>query len=492
VKASLILFFTLLAVSPALAQLPYVLHDEQGRHIIPRGFVINTEDSKGDIFYTPDDYCRMVKTGANFQVVRLGLGRLGGYPGNNLEQGYLLHLDSLVQMGKNAGISTDFKLTVYGTKGFSWGNFWRNENGEYDKLGAAWAQLWERYRDEPAVFGYDLLNEPMRGDLDVSYEKMESAYLIPLYRRLMDVCQKINPQKKILYQPISVPIGPDWNIYLPPFIAMQTPLKRENIIFAPHIYEGVQSRIRKWINRYEKDAAISLAPLFIGEWGPATYDAVDSSISEQHNFIDFYIETVHIFDSIGLGSVKPWFTGTRSTGSKPDWEGWDKEWWKAPYIWSIFKDNQGVGSIERKYIIDILARPYPQCIAGEILEYSVNFPTRSLNMVIHSDNSKGSSKIFIPADRLYPDGFTVTIGELVLIYNPLKNVGLEVINPGTGNPPSEIIWDPFRNQLVVLKWPVDKETFKVTVQPGIYQDILPRYQPRLGKNIVLHVNLMGI
>ena len=95
-------------------------------------------------------------------------------------------------------------------------------------------------------------------------------------------------------------------------------------------------------------------------------------------------------------------------------------------------------------------------------------------MVIRSENNKGASRIFIPADRLYPDGFTVTIGGVVVIYNPLINVGLEVIDPGTGNSPPEIVWDPFRQQLVVLKWPVDQETFKVTIQPGIYQEILPR------------------
>lgn len=59
---------------------------------------------------------------------------------------------------------------------------------------------------------------------------MESDYLIPLYQRLIDVSQKINSGKKILYQPISVPICSDWDIYLPPFIEMKTPVDRENII----------------------------------------------------------------------------------------------------------------------------------------------------------------------------------------------------------------------------------------------------------------------
>jgi endoglycosylceramidase len=462
-KSILFTFTFMLLLLPGRAQVPYAIRDGQGRHVVPRGFVVNTEDSRGDIFYTPEDYYRMVRMGANFQVIRLKLGRLGGYPGNGPEPSYLLHLDSLVQMGKNAGIRTDFKLTVYGTTGFSWGNFWRNENGEFDHLEKAWRLLWERYRNEPAVYGYDLLNEPMKGDLDVGYEEMESAYLIPLYQRLVDACHGISPHKKCLYQAILVN-NPDREIYHPPFISMKTPLKGENIMYAPHIYEGDKSRIRSWFDKYYRDAAVSGVPIFFGEWGPATYDPVDSSLTEQFRYQDFYIETAHIFDSLGVGTAKAWFTGTRFTGKSG----------RGPFTWSIFKDNRGVGTVERKYITDIIARPYPQCIAGDIMEFSVDFPTRSLHLEIRSENSKGASRIFIPADRLYPDGFTLTAGETVVIFNPIENTGLEVIEPGRGITPADFIWDPFRQQLVVLQWPVDGTRLRVSIQPGIYQEILPR------------------
>ena len=247
-KSIIIFVLALFLAINSSAQVSSVLRDEQGRHIIPRGYVIVTEDKMGDVSYTQEDYYRMVRMGANFQVIRLKLGRLGGYPGNELEESYLLKLDSLVQMGKNAGISSDFKMTVYGSRGFSWKDFWRNENGEHDALIAAWKLLWERYKDEPAVFGYDLLNEAMRGDPGISYEVMESEYLVPLYIRLIDICQRINPDKKILYQPLCIPICDDWDLYVPPFIRMKTPVDRENIVYAPHIYEGDKSRIPVWLS----------------------------------------------------------------------------------------------------------------------------------------------------------------------------------------------------------------------------------------------------
>ena len=473
-KTSLIGFYLVFMLFNATAQLPYPLFDVQGRQVIPRGFVNNTEDKSGDIFYTQDDYYRMSKMGANFQVIRLSLGRLGGYPGNELEEAYLLHLDSMVQMGKNVGMNTDFKLTIYGCKGFSWGDFWRNKNGEFDRFEKSWTILWERYKDEPSVFGYDLLNEPMRGELNVSYEDMESDYLIPLYARLIDACQQINSCKKIFYQPISVPICSDWDIYFPPFIEMKTPLKKENIIFAPHIYEGDKSRIRKWFDRYEKDAAVSGTALLIGEWGPATYDEVDSSIREQFKFIDFYIETTHVIDSLGLGSFKPWFTGTTGKSLEPDWDGWNKDWWKDYYTWSIFKDNNPVGTVERKYITDIISRPYPQCVAGEIMKYSFDLPTRSFYLSVKAENRLGISKIFIPVDRHYPDGFTVTIGEARMIFNPMKNNGLELIKTDKQGYVPELIWEPYRQQLIVVKWPIDGEILNLSIQPGLNQNYLSR------------------
>ena len=462
-KSTLVLLCLLFIAIGVNGQVKYGIRDEQGRHMIPRGFVINNEDTQGNIYYTPEDYHRMVRMGANFQVIRLRLGRLGGYPGNELEASYLPHLDSLVQMAKNAGMKTDFKLTVYGAEGFDWATFWRNENGEHDRLEGAWTLLWERYKDEPAVFGYDLLNEPRTGDLKATYTEAEAKYLVPLYQRLIDACHKINPAKKCLYQPYLVN-DPDRKDYKPPFIQMKTPVKGENIMYAPHIYEGDKSQIMKWITQYEKDARVSGVPIFFGEWGNATSDAQDSSLEKQVKVQEVYIETTKVFDSLGLGTIKAWFTGTRFTGSSD----------RGNFTWSIFKDNQGVGTIERKYIIDVIARPYPQYVAGDIMAYSFDFPTRSFFLEVQTDNSKGASKVFIPADRFYPDGFTVTIGDARVILNPNKNVGLEVVDPGSGESPSEFVWDPYRQQLVILKWPVDGEEIDVRVQPGIYQEILPR------------------
>lgn len=52
------------------------LLDESGRQLIPGGYVVLE-----NVHYTPDDYRRMVRMGANFQVIRTPIGQIGGWPG---------------------------------------------------------------------------------------------------------------------------------------------------------------------------------------------------------------------------------------------------------------------------------------------------------------------------------------------------------------------------------------------------------------------------
>lgn len=61
----------------------------------------------------------------------------------------------------------------------------------------------------------------------------------------------------------------------------------------------------------------------------------------------------------------------------------------------IFSDKQADGTVERKYIPDIVARPYPQYIASEIKNFMFHFATCTQNLNIKTDNSRGASRIFL-------------------------------------------------------------------------------------------------
>jgi hypothetical protein len=450
---TIILIFSTFVLS---AQLKHALRDDAGRHVIGRGFVVVTNNS----YFNSDDYVRMVRLGANYQVIRLELGKLSSFPGASLAPEYLLKLDSLVQLGKNAGIKTVFKMTLYGIDDFVWEDFWLNKDNINETYIDAWKVVWNRYKNNASVTGYDIVNEPRKLEMDISYEDLTNKYLIPLYKRIIDESQKINPEKYCLVQSIFMNKGEKVNGNQ--YSEIKTPINRKNILFAPHIYQEKKELLKPSLLRFEKESKVLEAPIFIGEWGFPTFDKTDSTMTGelgQLNYMDFYIRTAELFDSLGFNTIKAWFSGNPS---KQHFLG------GGPSTWAIFEDKHAVGTTERKYITDIIARPYPQTISGDIQSFKYDFATRSLDVYLKSDNSKGASHIFIGANRHYPDGFSVVINDsFVLCHNPLKTVGLEVFKSDKSSNPADFIWDENKQQLIIQKWPEDKSDLHVRIIPGI-------------------------
>jgi hypothetical protein len=454
--------FVLLLCLPFVffAQIKHGLRDDSGRHVIPRGFVVNTNDHKGEVFFNSDDYARMVRMGANTQVIRLELGKLSTFPGGQLEPDYLKKLDRLVDLGRHHGIKTVFKMTVYGVDKFVWEAFWQNKKGEYDTYIKAWKVIWNRFSSDDVVLGYDVVNEPRKLTMDISYDDLTNKYLIPLYQKIIDESQKINADKMILFQSIFMNKGQkiDNNQYS----EIKAPINRKNIIFAPHIYQNDIEFIKRNMDRFDKESDMLNAPILIGEWGFPTFATTDTLIEGklgQLKYRELYIRTAEVFDRMGVGSIKAWFLGNRTMQHFLS---------GGPSTWSIFSDSTDAGTVERKYITDVIARPFPQTIAGDIQSFLFNHATRTLDLKIRTDNSKGASKLFIGANRHYPDGFSILIdSDIVLYYNPLKNVGLETYKSPSYFDSSNFIWDGNTQKLVILKWPKDQTDVTIKIVPGL-------------------------
>ncbi|SHJ22926.1 cellulase family glycosylhydrolase [Pseudozobellia thermophila] len=454
------LWVLLLSSSSITSQIKHGLRDELGRHLIARGFVVNTNDHKGEVFFNSNDYQRMVRMGANTQVVRLELGKLSTFDDGNLDPIYLKKLDSLVMLGRNVGIQTIFKLTVYGVKGFSWEAFWKNRKNEQKTYIDAWKAIWKRYAHNKWVLGYDVVNEPRKLTMDISYDALTKNYLIPLYQKIIDECQKIGPDKKILLQSIFMNKGEaiDNNQYA----EIATPINRDNIIFAPHIYQNKIDYIKPVMDRFDTESELLKAPILIGEWGFPTFATTDTLTSGrlgQLEYRELYIKTAEVFDRMGVGSIKAWFLGNRSMQNfLPG----------GPSTWAIFSDQTDAGTVERKYITDVIARPFPQVIAGDIHSFFFDFATRTLDLELQSDNNKGASRIFVGADRHYPDGFSILINDdFVLYHDPLKKMGLEVFKSPMNANPDDFIWDDYNQQLIVLKWPANNSKLHIKITPGL-------------------------
>lgn len=419
--------------------------DAQGRELVPGGYVAITEDRKGVIRYTADDYRRMVRMGANFQVIRLSLGRLGGWPGATADPSYPAQLDDMVRMGREAGLKTVFKLVVYGIKSFGpeqWDELWKNTHGSQDVLVEAWRKIWIRYKDDPSVFGYDLLNEPQRG-LDPDEQRCVRESLLPTLRRLADAMRSVSPDKWALYQPLFRDKGNG----VGPFTPMKEPFGRDRVIYAPHMYTTNLKTMSETLDRYEHEAGLSKAPLLLGEWGPSVALTVDSDPEKQATYTQVYQATAADLDRRGIGGIKAWFCGSRSPLKNKKTS--------TQYTWAIFSDNSPVGRIERKYLVDPLARPRPLAVAGRLDAYGFNFATRTLEISLKPDATLGGTEVFVSADRFYPTGFRVEIGAgLVMALKP-SDGKLYVVSSADDGDLSQarwIRWDAEKLHLIIEKW----------------------------------------
>lgn len=104
--------------------------------------------------------------------------------------------------------------------------FYANSQGVRTQYLALWRRLAARFRSESAVIGYDLLNEPTRGDW--------ASQLLPLYTDAAQMVRSMDNTKIIFVEPVAgrISLGP--GLVVAP--GMRKP-DFENLALAPHFYD---------------------------------------------------------------------------------------------------------------------------------------------------------------------------------------------------------------------------------------------------------------
>jgi hypothetical protein len=428
--------------------------DTAGRTVVLRGFVTLTNDSEGQpVVYTLDDYRRMRQLGANYQSIRLGAGALGAWPGTAGAPQYLDRLAGMVAMAKQVGMYSTFKLTVYDLRGFTrggWEALWADRHGEQVALIAGWRRIWERFRDEPAVVGYDLLNEPEPGDLGVSTETFIADYLNPFYRRVIDDLRRTDARHLAFFQP---PFGS------PPYRA---PLQRPGVVYTPHFYPNLPNYLRRGdfstsayapeLQRFLSEASLHQAPLFIGEYGMPWSPRNDGDAPRERQYQQLERTASALFDQHRLGFSRPWFADDRA-GVRLG--GLDLNW-------ALIRGTAGLRGPERTFITDIIARPYPQRVAGTLEAFGFDFDGRTFTLRYHSRQRLGRTEVYVPQRRHYPAGFQVRhSGGAVLRSDPASPTGLRLASGPTGSPTGAFTWHETDQVLVIQEWQDAETTLEI-------------------------------
>jgi len=213
-----------------------------------------------DAYVTRDDLVLLKKMG--FDTIRLPFSYRALLSDDNpatwSDEGFV-PLDRVVEWSRELGLWV--VLDMHGAPGGqtgsniddSHGTPWLFESREsQDRMVQIWTRIAARYKNEPAVLGYELLNEPIGTFLDW---KKYNASLEPLYRRVTTAIREIDPDHIVILG------GAQWNtefsVFGPPFAP--------NLVYAFHKYwsEVSEASIEPYLHfRAQHDV-----PIWLGETG---------------------------------------------------------------------------------------------------------------------------------------------------------------------------------------------------------------------------------
>jgi hypothetical protein len=437
-----------------------IIKDTNNRTIILNGCVTITHHGSGFQPYTLADYERLKSWGANYQSIRLFASTIGA-EGSTTFLVFYQAIDSMISRAKQVGIYTEFKLTMYGNTTYNWEDLWLNNGTAQQDLINGWQSVWTRYINEPAVIGYDLINEPEQSTLSTPTDSVfVCEYLNPLYQKLIDSLQSIDPNKFAFIQPALD--GFNVNTGVVDYYEYPCSINRSNVFYAPHFYVkinypydvfGYTNRINRFIN----EAQLHNAPLFIGEYGIPWNKADDGNTSKEIQYSITEKSAVSIFDSLKIGFSRPWFADDNAEVSG------------IPQLnWALIKGTSGLNGNEREFITNEFSRPYPKATAGNLLDYQFYYDENRFEMTYTSDVSTGNTEIFTAKNRYFKDTLVLQYNNNCFLLDPVTGTFQVLYNPDGLNP-SNFIWDDTNKIITICEW----TNFSNTVQVLNTSNCLP-------------------
>ena len=250
----------------------------------------------------------------------------------------------------------------------------------------AWMHVVERVKDHPALFGYDLLNEPFGKqregeDLITAAVRVEREQLTAMYQRLADAIFAVDSDHWVFFEPPNLASlgiatnlgevrGPKLAFYphmYDPDIEIATYSPDGKIVINRDFFAKWRDAITTYVDKYPM-------PMLVGEWGIASPE-----LPGMDEFVDLSLQTL---DEVSSGWSM--FAMCRGSGYCP----FDEAGNPRPAIGRIFQ-------------------PYARAIAGSPERTSWDADSRVLKVTYTDSAASGASEIYLDAQATYPEGWTV-------------------------------------------------------------------------------------
>jgi hypothetical protein len=214
-----------------------------------------------DAYVTRDDFALLKRMG--FDTVRVPFTYrqfLSDDDATAWRDDGFVALDRALQWAKELGLWV--VLDMHGAPGGQTGSNiddghgtpWLFESAEaQERMVRVWTRIAERYRHEPAVLGYELLNEPIATFLD--WKDRYNAALEPLYERVTAAIRAVDPDHVIILG------GAQWNnefsVFGPPFAP--------NLVYTFHKYwsDVTDASLKPYLDFRDRHRV----PVWLGETG---------------------------------------------------------------------------------------------------------------------------------------------------------------------------------------------------------------------------------
>lgn len=245
-------------------------------------------------------------------------------------------------------------------------NFYENEAGIQEQFAKAWGALAAEFASEPAVAGYDLLNEPHFGNDTLN----SGRQLGPLYTRVIAAIRAAERTAGgfahvVFFEPVVLYPG---RSTLPPSASVAD----DNAVFAPHNYsESINdvTTIEEWFQRTIEVGADLRSTFWVGEYGWFGDPPVNKAK---------LIRYARQEDAARIGSA--WWQWQQACGD-PHSIGIPGREPASELI--HFRRSRCPGDIDLGPIEEwaiVLSRPYPRASAGRLSSLESDGDTRTMTM----------------------------------------------------------------------------------------------------------------
>lgn len=268
----------------------------------------------------------------------------------------------------------------------------------------AWRHVAERFAEQKAVVGFDVLNEPSWGSAAIA--DFERERLAPLYEDVVEAVRGAAPGWVAFLEPsASRNIGFDTGL---------RPFSFPNVVYAPHSYDAGAERgngfepshrpqILEQVQELAAEARMLGAALWIGEYG---------GVASAPGITEYMTAEYDAIGQVAAGSM----------------------------YWAYDKSD-GYGMLtpegeEKTALLDALVRPYPERVAGDPISYAFDPATSAFTLRYAPDLTLAlPTEISVPA-RSYPGGYDVECGGCRF---QVRSGALIIEDPGAVEPVTVVI-----------------------------------------------------